>query len=156
MERMINERLVWFLETNNILTNIQCGLRKIRNTIYQLVILETFIRDHFVNKEHAVSVFFDLEKTYDATWKYGIMKDLHYIGLKGHLPNIIKPFLGKRNFNMRLGYTISIILIRKWAFLREISYQLHYLVLKLISLAEVLWGDRHGSSNDDDFVICYK
>ena len=35
---------------------------KNRSTIDQLVRLETFIRDAFVNKEHAVSVFFDLEQ----------------------------------------------------------------------------------------------
>ena len=84
---MINKRLVWFLETNNILTNIQCGFMKNRSTIDQLVRLENFIRDAFVNKEHAVSVFFDLEKAYDTTWKYGTLKDLHNIGLKGHLLN---------------------------------------------------------------------
>ena len=63
-----------------ILTNIQCGFRKSRSTIDQLVRLETFIRDAFVNKEHAVFVFFDLEKAYDTTWKYGILKNLHNIG----------------------------------------------------------------------------
>ena len=107
MERMINTRLVWFLETNNILCNIQCGFRKNRSTIDQLVRLETFIRDALVNKEHAVSVFFDLEKAYDTTWKYGILKDLHNVGLKGYLPNFIKNFLGNRNFNIRLGSTVS-------------------------------------------------
>ena len=46
--------------------------------------MESFIRDAFVKKEHVVAVFFDLEKAYDTTWKYGIMKDLHKLGLKGH------------------------------------------------------------------------
>ena len=66
---MINKLLVWFLETNNILTNIQCGFRKNSSTTDQLVRLETFIRDAFVKKEHAVSIFFDLEKAFDTTWK---------------------------------------------------------------------------------------
>ena len=107
MKRMINKRLVWFLETNNILTNIQCGFRKNRSTIDQLVRLETFIRDAFVNKEHAVSAFFYLERAYDTTWKYSILKDLHNIGLNGHLPNFINIFLGNRNFDIRLESTIS-------------------------------------------------
>ena len=30
-----------------------------------------------IRREHAVvSVFFDLEKVYDTTWKYGILRDL--------------------------------------------------------------------------------
>ena len=81
-------------------------------------------------QEHAVSVFFDLEKAYDTTWKYGILKDFHNKGLKGHLPNFIKNFLGNRNFNIRLGSTFSDILNRKWDFLREVFYQLHCSVLK--------------------------
>ena len=36
MEMMINKRLVWFLKTINILTNIQCGFRKNRSTVDQL------------------------------------------------------------------------------------------------------------------------
>ena len=61
MERIINKRLVWFLETNNILTNIQCGFRKNRSTINQLVILETFIRDAFVNMMSKIMLRHDAE-----------------------------------------------------------------------------------------------
>jgi len=47
-------------------------------------------------QEHAVSIFFDLEKAYDTTWKYGILKDLFDMGLKGNLPNFISNFLSDR------------------------------------------------------------
>ena len=86
LERMINERLVWYLETNNIITEFQSGFRHQRSTNDHLVRLETFIREAFIKKEHLVAVFFDLEKAYDTTWKYGIIIDLHEIGLKGRLP----------------------------------------------------------------------
>ena len=81
MERMVNDRLVWFLESNNLLTNIQCGFRKSRSTIDHLIRLESFVRNAFINKQHAISIFFDLEKAYDTTWKYGILKDLHDYGI---------------------------------------------------------------------------
>ena len=91
LERMINVRLVWFLETNNIITELQSGFRHQRSTNDHLVRLETFIGEAFVKKEHLVAVFFDLEKAYlekayDTTWKYGIMNDLQEIGLKGRVP----------------------------------------------------------------------
>ena len=38
-----------------------------------LVHLETFIRDAFIHNQHLVAVFFDLQKAYDTTWKYGIL-----------------------------------------------------------------------------------
>ena len=34
-----------------------------------------------------------LEKAYDTTWKYEIMKDLHGFGLKGGIPNFINSLL---------------------------------------------------------------
>ena len=38
-----------------------------------------------LKKEHVVAVFFDLEKAYDTTWRYGILKDIHKLGLRGSL-----------------------------------------------------------------------
>jgi len=35
-----------------------------------------------VQKQHAMAIFFDLEKAYDTTWKHGIMKDLSDAGLR--------------------------------------------------------------------------
>jgi hypothetical protein len=46
--------------------------RQGRSTLDHLVRFETFIRNAFAKKEHAVSIFFDLEKAYDTTWKYMI------------------------------------------------------------------------------------
>ena len=69
MERMINARLIWFLESNGLLSNIQYGFRQSKSLLDHLVRFETFIRNAFAKKEHAVSIFFDLEKVYDTTWK---------------------------------------------------------------------------------------
>ena len=118
MERMINDRLVLFLESNQLITKYQAGFRKNNCTNDHLLRLESFIRDAFVKKEHVVAVFFDLEKAYDTTWKHGIMKDLHKLGLKGRLPLFIQNFLSDRTlfiqnflsdrtFNVRIGNTLS-------------------------------------------------
>ena len=58
MERMINDRLVWFLESNQLITKYQAGFRKNNCTNDHLIRLESFIRDAFVKKEHVLSVFF--------------------------------------------------------------------------------------------------
>ena len=93
MERMINARLVWSLESNGFLSSIQCGFRQGRNTLDHLVRFETFIRNGFAKKEHAVSIFFDLQKAHCTTWKYGMLKDLFDMVLKGKLPTFISNFL---------------------------------------------------------------
>ena len=48
MERMINHRLTWFLQDNNIITKYQCGFQKGKSTTDNLVRLETYIRQGFV------------------------------------------------------------------------------------------------------------
>ena len=92
VERMVNERLVWYLEKNGLLAKQQCGYRSNRSTVHHLVRLETFIRDAFIHNQHLVAAFFDLQKAYDTTWKYGILKDLHNMGLRGNLPIFIGIF----------------------------------------------------------------
>ena len=69
--------------------------------------LETFVREAFVQLQHAVAVFFHLEKAYDTTWKYGIMKDLHDSGLRGRLPTFIEGFLKNRQFHVKVGSNFS-------------------------------------------------
>ena len=80
---MINKRLVWYLEFYNLISPVQPGFRSERSTNDNLVRLETFIHDAFVKKEQVVAVVFDLEKAYDTTWKFGILRDLHECGVKG-------------------------------------------------------------------------
>ena len=80
LERMINKRLTWFLESNNHISRFQSGFRSDRSTTDNLVRLGTFIHEAFIKKEHVVAVFFDLEKAYDTTWRYGILKDIHKLG----------------------------------------------------------------------------
>ena len=107
MERMINNRLVCYLERNKIITPTQSGFRKGHSTTDQLVRLETFSREGFIQKQHVTAIFFDLEKAYDTTWKYGIMKDLHDASLRGWLPLFIAGFLSHRKFQVRVYGTYS-------------------------------------------------
>ena len=59
---MINDRLIWFLESNNLIFGNRAGFRKDYSTNNHLVRLESFIRDAFIKKEHCVAIFFDLGK----------------------------------------------------------------------------------------------
>jgi len=57
MERMINTRLVWYLEKLKLITPVQSGFRKQCSTTDQLVRLETFVREAFVNKQTLLQYF---------------------------------------------------------------------------------------------------
>ena len=107
LEKMVNTRLCDYLEKHGMLKKEQCGCRKNHSTMDHLVRLETVIRNSFVRGEHFVSIFFDLEKAYDTTWRYGIIKDLYDAGLRGRLPSLIKSFLENRKISVRINGVLS-------------------------------------------------
>lgn len=156
MEKMVNKRLMWYLEKNKCLSNLQCGFRKNRSTIDHLVRLESFIREAFVNGEHMVAVFFDLEKAFDTTWKFGILKDLQDLGLRGNLPMFVKEFLKNRSFQVKVGHTMSDPLVQEegvpqGSILSPILFE-----IKINSIARTLGENIDASLYVDDFLICYR
>ena len=92
VERMVNERLVWYLAKNGLLAKQQCDYRANRSTVDHLIRMETFIRDAFIQNQHLIAVFLNLQKAYDTTWKHGIQQDLHDMDLRGNLPIFIGNF----------------------------------------------------------------
>ena len=121
-----------------------------------LVRLETFVRDAFIKKEHLVSVFFDLEKAYDTTWKYGILKDMSDLGLKGRLPNLISSFLSDRNFQVKLGSTLSSAYKQEQGVPQGSILSVTLFNIKINNIVKCLNPGVDCSLYVDDFVICYR
>ena len=69
--------------------------------------LERYVQDAFARKQQAVGLFFDLERAYETTWQYGIIRDLHRIGLIGRLPVFVSEYLRDRRIRVRIGNTNS-------------------------------------------------
>ncbi|GBM53598.1 putative RNA-directed DNA polymerase from transposon BS [Araneus ventricosus] len=107
LERMVNSRLVHVWEKKKWLSPFQRGFRFGRGTVDNILLLENSIREAFVSKKHLVSILFVMEKAYDKTWRYGILKDLYGIDFKGSLPTFIQNFLKTRSFRVRIGNTLS-------------------------------------------------
>jgi len=156
MERMINKRLTWFLEYHNLINPIQSGFRQGRSTTDHLVRLETFIRDAFISKQHAVAIFFDLEKAYDTTWRYGIMKDLHDMGFRGNLPLFIENFLQHRSFQIRVGTTVSQRYNQEIGVPQGSILSVTLFNVKINNIVKCLSQGIQCSLYVDDFVICYR
>ncbi|GFR26404.1 putative RNA-directed DNA polymerase from transposon BS [Trichonephila clavata] len=102
MERIISARLMFHLESHNLLSPLQSAFRKSRSTTDNLIRLETSIREAFVKKQYNISVFFDIKKAYDMSWRYGILRDLYAMDIRGNLPFFIKNFLSHRSFQCSL------------------------------------------------------
>lgn len=70
MERMITDRLVYFLEKEGKLTPFQSGFS---GTMDPVMCLEAEIKKALSNKESVIAVFLDIEKAYDMLWREGLM-----------------------------------------------------------------------------------
>jgi len=73
LTELMSQCVNWYLEINDVTNPVQSGFCKERSATDHLVHLESFIREAFIRKQHAVAIFFDSEKAYDTTWKYGIL-----------------------------------------------------------------------------------
>lgn len=107
MEKLVNIRLVWYLEVNNHIVPQQSGYRHNRSTGDNLAGLDHFLHDSIANRRHAIVIFFDIAKAYDTAWTFGVMMNLHRYGLRGNLPIFIKNFMSDRKICVRVGTAIS-------------------------------------------------
>ena len=106
-EKMVNNRLMWHLEKNRLLSAVQFGFRKNRSTLDPLLKLSNQIQQGFSNRCQTIGVFFDLEKAYDTTWRFGVIKRLHEIGLRGNMLTFVNSFLSDRYIKVRVGNSLS-------------------------------------------------
>ena len=107
MEKIMYTRLVWNLESNNLLSQLQFGFKKNSSTLDPLLRLTNHIQEGFANQCQTVAVFFDMQKAYDTTWRFGIIKELDRMGLKGNMINFINSFFSDRFVKVRVGNAIS-------------------------------------------------
>ena len=103
MERLVTNRLVYFLETRGLLVNIQNGFRNGRSTMESVAMLDQDIKRAFNNKEVVVGVFLDIEKAYDSLWKEGLLFKIHDLGVRGRMFNWVQDFLKGRTIQVRVG-----------------------------------------------------
>ena len=107
LEKMVNYRLNWYLRKNKVLSPTQFGSQAEHSTLDSLSHLENYIRREFERKQITAAVFFDIEKAYDTTWRYSILRALHQNGFRGHLPYFIQNFIENRTFQTRVDNVYS-------------------------------------------------
>ena len=107
MERIVNDRLVWFLESTGFFDSAQCGFRRNRCTTDHLVSLDTAVRRSFTSKHHTFAVLFDIEKAYDTAWRHAILLKLRKAGIRGHMGYFIANFMKERFFRVKVGSALS-------------------------------------------------
>lgn len=102
MERMVNARLMWYLETENVIMEEQGGFRENRSTEDQIINLVQRIEDAFQDGHHAIAVWIDMEKAFDKVWTEGLILKLLKNKIQGKMLNWIEAYLQNRKACVRL------------------------------------------------------
>ena len=96
MEILINTRVVWYLEKNNIITTEQAGFRQHLSTEDQVTYIAQKIEDGSEDKQHTPTVWIDMEEAYDKVWKDELRLKLQESGVTGCMYKWISQYLTNR------------------------------------------------------------
>jgi len=107
LEKIVNIRLSNFLESSDLLPRHQFGFRRMHSTTDALIRVSDDILNSFSVGDSVLAVFFDMQKAYDTTWRYGILREIHSFGMRGHLPIFIQNFLSLRTFRTKINDVYS-------------------------------------------------
>jgi ribonuclease HI len=107
MEKMVANRLQWYLESNNFFTKNQSGFRKYRSTIDQILKLQDTILKKLKNKDSVLAVFIDFERAYDMLHVPTLLRKLQKMGITGNTINWIENFLSNRTFQVKVASELS-------------------------------------------------
>ena len=106
-ERMINNRLYWYLESTGKISQAQAGFRTKSRTEDQLFRLTQRILDGFQKQHQTTAVFIDLQQAYDRVWRKGLFVKMQNMGIKGKLYRWIKSFLSDRLIQTNINDSLS-------------------------------------------------
>lgn len=107
MERMINERLQWWFESDELLAKSQYGFRKGKSCIDNLSILTSDIQQNFYKKDPVTAVFLDIKGAYDNVIPKILINDLIDLGLPKKIVAFIDNLISKRNIIYCLNNNIE-------------------------------------------------
>ncbi|UYV61874.1 hypothetical protein LAZ67_1006915 [Cordylochernes scorpioides] len=109
MERMILNRMQYFLNKNKLLTKQQAAFKKYHNTVDQIFYFTQKIQDNFQSKptKSTIAAFIDLSQAFDRVWKERLIKKLDKLGIRGKMMGWIGSFLTGRTFQVNFKEQLS-------------------------------------------------
>ena len=96
IERIVNQRMQWYLESESIILPEQAGFRRYKSTEDQTTHLAQVIEDSFQAQKVTLAAFIDLQKAFDKVWKDGLLVKLLRSGIQGNMYKWTKSYLHNR------------------------------------------------------------
>ena len=99
-ERVINNKIIGYLESSRLLSDKQYGFRHQRSTADLLTVVTERIYRALDRCGEAKSVALDISKAFDRVWHEGLLEKIHSYGISGNVFSILKAFLSERKLNV--------------------------------------------------------
>ena len=107
-ERIIKNRLEWYLEKNNHLSIYQSGYRKKRGCTEQLVRLNSHLQRSLARNSKTLAAFYDIKRAFDTLWHNKLLIKIKNIGVTGKMFHMIKQHLANRFIQVKINNDYSI------------------------------------------------
>lgn len=102
-EKIINSRLVNYLESKKILSEHQFGFRQGRSTDDAVSNLTNFVTANLDKGNKCLSIFLDLSKAFDTVSVSILLSKLEKVGCRGTQLQLMKDYLSERSQCVRVG-----------------------------------------------------
>ena len=108
-ERVIRNRLYFFLEKKKLIVDEQSGFRNKRGTADNLLFMTQKIQERLnkLNGSKVCGIFFDISKAFDKVWHAGLIYKLVYLGVPMYIIRFISSFLTNRFFKVKVNNAYS-------------------------------------------------
>ncbi|CAH0725078.1 unnamed protein product, partial [Brenthis ino] len=107
IEKIINKRLISYLEKENILSDNQFGFRAGKSTAHAVSNLVEFIVTNIDKKTKCVGVFLDLTKAFDTVCIPRLLEKMEQIGIRGTVLQLFTDYLRNRSQRVTINGSYS-------------------------------------------------
>ena len=107
IEKLIVNRLTWYLEKNQLLNPSQSGFRRFMNTCDPIIRLNQEAEIAVNSGNITIAILIDFTKAFDLLWIDGLLLKMMRLNIKGNLLKWTKNFLTSRIYQVKMGEASS-------------------------------------------------
>ena len=106
-EKIIAEKMMKFINKNNIFSDSQFGFRTSSSTEMTVTSIYNKLLQNLDNKKITCSIFLDLRKAFDSVHHDIILKKLHHHGFRGTILSFFEDYLNNRKICTKINEKTS-------------------------------------------------
>lgn len=107
LEKILNRRLIDYLDSKNLLAQNQFGFRANKSTEDAVLEVTGNIIENINRRQFSIGIFIDLTKAFDTVSVPILISKLYNIGVRGVVLDMFKSYLSNRKQRIKIGNYIS-------------------------------------------------